>query len=350
MILNIFKLRQKRKKQKRLHFIIDTSLSIVILILIVVLVTFNLYQPKISQPVILDPIEPEKPIEVLNPLEINFSLNSNIARFDSGIVLDIDYYNQGEEKIDKVEVSFESLSSAFSISNIQSVMLNENSQIASSNLLIKDIPSLERGELSLKVYFKKPVDPLIRQTAWRGVVNTEYLNESFNQDFTLTNICFLSDTNISAKAFYNSSRGDQLGIGPVPPIAGIPTSYWVFFEVDNLGNDLEDFLISARLPNYATLTDKRTLLVGNYSYNPENRRLIWQVNQINKSGGAYRAGFEIEILPTDDHVGKVLNILENISYRFNDALCGQEISLNLNNLDTDLRDDFINQKQGTVIE
>jgi hypothetical protein len=351
MTLNIFKLRNKRKKQKRLHFIIDTSLSLFILILIVVLVTINLYKPKPIDPIIVEPEKPDDPpIAINDPLEINFSLDSNISRFNSGVLLNIDYLNHSQDMIDKVELSFESLSSAFTISNIQSVMLDKYSSLVARNLIIEDIPSLEGGEISLMVYFSKPSDPLISQVAWRALVNINYLEENFKKEHNFSSICFLSDTNVTAKAYYHSARGDQLGIGPIPPIVDIPTSYWVFFEIENLGNDLEDFVISALLPSYASLSDKKTLLAGNYSYNDDNRRLIWQVNQVNKTGGAYRAGFEVEILANESHVGEILNIVENISYRFRDSLCGFEISNNLGNLDTNLKYDFINQDQGRVIE
>jgi hypothetical protein len=350
MILKFLKLNRKRKRQKRFHFIIDTSLSILILILIVTLFTFNLYQPQTKQPVFVEPVEPDPPVEINDPLDLSFSLHSNINDFNSGIILNLDYFNHGEEIIDEFKVSFESLSSAFNISNIQAEKLDENSQLIARNLLIKDVASLEGGNISLKIHFSKPSDPLIRQAAWRALVKFDYLAEKFEQEHELTNICFLSDTKVIAEAYYNSARGDQLGIGPIPPIVGISSSYWVFFEVNNLGNDLEDFLISARLPDYTRLTGKRTLLAGNYSYNEENRRLIWQVNQINKSGGDYKAGFEIEVLPENHHVGNILNIAENIAYRFTDSLCRQETRANLGNLDTNLKDDFINQGQGTVIE
>lgn len=352
MILNIFKLRRKRKKQKRLHFIIDISLSILILILIVVLLTFNLYRPTIIEPIIPEPDKPidEPPVKIINPLEISFSINSNITRHNSGVLLDIDYYNNGEEIIDEIRISFESLSSAFSVSNVQSIMLDKNSQIKSSALIIQDVDSLSGGNISLKVYFSGPSDPLIRNTAWQALVELDYLEENFILEHPLINICFLSDTNVSAKAFYHSLRGDQLGIGPIPPIASIPTSYWVFFEVENLGNNLEDFLISAILPDHASLSDKKTLLAGTYSFNEENNRLIWQVNQVSRSGGVYRAGFEIKVLPTENNIGKSLNILENISYRYKDSTCFFETSNVLPSLDTNLKHDFINQGSGVVIE
>lgn len=350
MILKFLKINRRRKRQKRLHFIIDISLSILILVLIISLFTFILYQPRINEAIIVEPIDPEVPVEIKDPLDLNFSLESNISSFNSGILLNIDYFNHSQEEINELEISFESLSSAFSLSSISAIDLDERSQLINRNLIINNISSFESGNLSLKVYFSMPSDPLLRQAAWRSLASFNYLDKDFSQEHSLANICFISDTKVKAKALYNSPRGDQLGIGPIPPIAGIPTRYWVFFEIENLGNDLEDFLISAQIPEYASLTDKRTLLTGNYSYNEENRRLIWQVNQINKRGGDYKAGFEIEILATNDHVGDVLNILENITYRFKDSLCNQESRSSLGHLDTNLKDDFINQGQGTVIE
>ncbi len=350
MIFNIFKIIKKRKKRRRLHFILDISLSILILLLIVAIFTFNLYNPPVSEPEIVPPDIPKEPETIEDPLNIDFNYSSQAIKANSFTTLSFNLQNTGDEEIDKLEISFELLSPGFNLTRLESANLEDNMEIIGNNLVISDILADESYELNLNAYFSLPTDPLLRQCAWRAVVDIYYKDEEFRQEQILENVYFLSDTSVSTSAYYHSIRGDQLGIGPIPPIVSIPTSYWIFFNVENLGNDLKDFVVSARLPDYASLKDNKSLLAGNYSFNEENNRLIWQVSVIDKVGGTYRAGFEIEVIPSSEHIGQVLNIVEDIRYRYYDDASYLERSGSLPNLDTNLKDDFINQGQGTVLE
>ncbi len=350
MIFNIFKIIKKRKKRRRLHFILDISLSVIILLFIVFIFTFNLYQPSISDSEIKSPQEPDEPVEINDPLEIEFSLSSLAIEKNSFKTLNLNYKNTSEDEIDEIVVSLETITSGFNLSRLESDSLPENVEINGRDLVIENIDGFSDEEIVLRAYFSNPADPLLRHCAWRALIDINFLDEEFSQEYSLDNVRFLSDTNVTSSAYYHSIRGDQLGIGPIPPIVSIPTSYWVFFQIDNLGNDLSDFVFSGQLPHYASLGEKKSLLAGNYSYNPDNNQLIWQVPSIDKSGGTYRAGFEIEIIPDKQHTGQVLNIIENLRYRYKDSVCYQEKSGSLPNLDTNLQSDFINQGQGTVIE
>lgn len=349
MLFNIFR---KKKKVNRLHFIIDTSLSVLMVILLTIIISLYFYQPKIEPVTSLPPIEiePEPEPEINNPLLINFNTNTWGVRKGAGVLIDFNYNNIGEEEIENINISFEILSNGFSLTNLETVLLANNLEIFGQNLVINNLKSGQEGEGSVKAYISLPKDPLLRQAYWQVNVSFEYLGLSFQDSFNLSDLRFLSDTEIKARAYYHSLRGDQLGIGPIPPIVGIPTSYWVFFDIENIGNNLEDFIITARLPEYAKLSDKKTLLAGSYSYNKDNKQLIWQVPLVNKLGGDYRAGFEIIITPNEGHVASVLNIIENLSYRFKDSLSHQEVTGFLSPLDTNLEADFINQGQGKVIE
>lgn len=350
MIFNIFKTIKKRKKRRRLHFILDISLSVLILLLLVSIFTFNLYNPPVSEPEIIDPDIPQDPVVIEDPLEIDFDYSSQAIKGNSFTTLDVNFLNSSDKEIDKVEISFELLSSGFNITRLESDSLDDNMEIIANNLVIENILPEEIYELSLNAYFSLSSDPLLRQCSWRAVTDIYFDDEEFRQEQILENVYFLSDTTVNASAYYHSIRGDQLGIGPIPPIVSIPTSYWIFFNIDNLGNDLKDFVISGRLPSYASLKENKSLLAGNYSFNEENNRLIWQVPVIDKSGGTYRAGFEIEITPGTEHIGEVLNIIEDIRYRYYDDASYIERSGFLPSLDTNLKDDFINQGEGSVLE
>jgi hypothetical protein len=350
MFIKIFNFFNKRRHRNRLHFILDISLSIIILLLLVVMVTINFYQPKYAIKNQINPITSQLETEISNPLDLKFITETSGINSESGVTLNFDYHNTGSHKIEELKITFDAISAGFSINKIQSILLENNTQIIDKNLIIKEIDPNQVGEGSIKIYINTPADPFLRQSAWQANTDFNYLNKNFNKDYSLEAIKFLSDTKIKASAYYHSPRGDQLGIGPIPPIVGIPTSYWLFFEVENLGNDLTDFLISGQLPEYVKLSDKQSLLAGNYTYNESNRRLIWQLPLISKYGGDYRAGFELIINPKEEHIGQVLNLINNLSYRFTDSLSNEEIRGTIHSLDTNLKDDFINNGQGTVLE
>lgn len=160
----------------------------------------------------------------------------------------------------------------------------------------------------------------------------------------------LSDLQVSSRAVYYSAQGDQLGVGPLPPAVDIPTRYWVFWEVDNLGNDLKDFMVSAELPANVGWTDQKSLLSGKIRYAPIGRKIVWTIDEMSKDGGQYRAGFEIELIPGKDDLGKVPVILTNTEYSASDTYAETEISGKLDDLTSDLKGDNLSSGKGKVIK
>src|SRR3989344_3488044 len=53
---------------------------------------------------------------------------------------------------------------------------------------------------------------------------------------------------LQSSAKYYTTEGEQLGLGPIPPIAGQPTRYWLFINVSGFTHDLSDASVSAKLP------------------------------------------------------------------------------------------------------
>lgn len=354
MKFNFFKKRRKKHRQNQLHFILDLSLSIIILILLSVVISLNFYQPvvidtpiekKPKDDVIDEPIE-----EILNPLSINIDGRTSALKKDETVNLKLNLYNQGDENVSLAKLSFNILNPNFWLNRIVNVSDELDYEIKNNNIIFRNIENNREYDISLSLQILSSPDLHLTTTAWEANIDLVYKDKDFELNYPLSNLRYLSETNVIASAYYHSVRGDQLGIGPIPPIVGIPTSYFVFFEVENLGNNLENFLISAQLPNYAKLGNRKSLIAGTYSYNEENKRLIWQVPFISLEGGVYKAGFEVIVTPRDDQVGSLLNIVENISYRFTDSLNNYEISNNILPLNTDLKDDFINQGQGRVID
>jgi len=139
-----------------------------------------------------------------------------------------------------------------------------------------------------------------------------------------------------------------LGIGPVSPIVGIPTNYWIFWEV-NSPSDFKDLIFGSRLPQGVELEAGRSLLSGEFSYNSSTRQLIWKVPEIKGEAGIYRLGFEVRIIPNLHQLGQVVPLLDASRYRAVDELTGKTVSGELSSLTSDLEADSFNSGQGKVI-
>lgn len=117
---------------------------------------------------------------------------------------------------------------------------------------------------------------------------------------------------VKSNAYFYDPQGDQLGVGPWPPVVGIQTNVWIFWEASNSDENLKDFKMSARLPKGVIYTDNKSLLAGTLHYNRFSRRIVWTVDEI-KEGEAYRASFEVGVIPKTNDAGKVLNLVTDIN-------------------------------------
>jgi hypothetical protein len=77
--------------------------------------------------------------------------------------------------------------------------------------------------------------------------------------------------------------------------------------------------------------------------------VIWAVDEVSKKSEHYRVGFEIGVIPTEEDVGKVLNLLTDIEYKAIDKICQKAIKGRLDNITTDLSFDELAAGKGKVI-
>jgi hypothetical protein len=108
--------------------------------------------------------------------------------------------------------------------------------------------------------------------------------------------------------------------------------------------------MSAELPLNVVWTGNKSVLEGNLQYNENNKRIVWNLDKINKNNDEYKIGFEISIIPTIGDIGNILQLLKNVEYSTKDNFCEVEISKNLENLDTNLKYDIYSSGKGKVIE
>lgn len=158
----------------------------------------------------------------------------------------------------------------------------------------------------------------------------------------------LTELSAQAAVYYHSPQGDQLGSGPIPPIAGISTNYWLFFKMENSGNEVDDFVMSAQLPKNVFFTGSKTLSAGTISYQADRHLIIWKINHLAKEKNYYSAGLEIELTPNLQQVGQNCDLATNIRFSAYDREAEQEINGSLKKMTSVLDFDKINQGQGKV--
>lgn len=229
--------------------------------------------------------------------------------------------NKEIESIENLEVKILSNNNNFRINKLD--LVGESDVTLKGNILkIGKLAVGESRKISLDVSFVKNTKALEQNF---GIIFDASYNlganmASFRTYSPVAKV--LSEVWVSSGGYYYSRQGDQLGVGPVPPVVGIPTTYWVFWNIDNYGNDLDNFRITAKLPSGVVFTGNQSLLAGSLHYKESNGELEWDIPQVSREGGVTRVGFEISQTPNAQDVGKVLDLLTDIKYFYSDNYCG----------------------------
>jgi len=329
--------------KNRWHLILDCSLGLLIIILAVAVLLLHFYRPNLPSFSVVKHSE----INLNNPpLELDFSSATSSIKLAAGAPLVISFKNNGSEDLQNIKVSLQSSNQDFVLTSISGIdsdlaVIGNNHQV-----LIKKIPAGTSGQFTLQAHFSAK-NQKTRQIIWQAESQYVLSGQSFTENFSLPTLNLAIRVTAQNLAYYTSPQGDQLGVGPVPPVVDIPTNYWVFWEIKADG-DIKNLVFSGRLPQGVELTDTRSLLAGDFSYQEGSRQIIWKVSDIKANSDSYRLGFEVQLTPQGDQVGQTPLLISRVNYYGQDALTGEEISGSLGSLNTDLEFDRFNQGQGKV--
>jgi hypothetical protein len=335
---------------KRWHLILDISLLIIILFLISVLVKLTFFKPDFNFTTWVAPQHIQ--VDLNNPdLEINFITAPEAIHLEDGLNVELHIKNVGKIDVNNLKFNLFLKNNNFSISRIvadSNYELDKNVvRINGAEFLINEIKAGAEINSTFKVYFK---DKIKGSKVINWQVNAEYYvdNQLFKNTINLVDIKVSASLNVQAAGYYNSPQGDQLGSGPLPPVVGLPTNFWVFFKAEPSG-DFESFVMSAKLPKNVDFTESTSLLAGSLNYNPSSRQVIWRVDNLITGGTDYRAGFEVQLNPTADQIGKEAVLLSSIKFQALDSFSGLKVEKNILGLDTDLEHDTINKGEGKIL-
>jgi hypothetical protein len=338
--------RERFYQKNRWHLILDFSLGIIVILLAAILITLYFYHPDFGQ-LFSRPLPAKTELDLNNPpLVFNFSATSSAVRLADGINLKINLKNNSNLLSQDIKTDFVLLAKNFTIDKIENTNKNPEVKINNQEINFGALSAGESREVLLKINFKSQ-DESTRVIKWQAKNEYSVQGQVIKSESDLADINLAAELKGSAVIFYNSPQGDQLGSGPLPPLVGLPTNYWVFFEINSNG-DFKDLVFSAKLPLGVELTNKRSLLSGDFKYNAATRQVVWTVPELKNQSDSYRVGFEIQLLPTAAQVGKVVPLLTNIKYYASDILVKTENYAELPVLDTNLDYDQLNKGQGEI--
>ncbi len=218
-----------------------------------------------------------------------------------------------------------------------------------------DVPRLrflgkgEEGKIEFWVKVQENLDIASPQEK-NFVLKDRILFPGASQEFEVK---IASRLEIAQTGFYQDEVfGNQ---GPIPPKAGVPTSYTVIWQVKNIGNDLENVKVKAQLGQGVKLTGDLFPEGAPVSFDPISREVVWQIGSLASGAGFFdsqtapSAAFQVELTPTILQKGKVVELISEAIVTADDAFIEQSLSSVDDAVDTTLLDDdTVSEQQGIV--
>lgn len=218
------------------------------------------------------------------------------------------------------------------------------------------------GELKFKIGTLKIIEPskiLKFGSKLKSQIELSYklqsgFGESFNFIGDILENKINSDLSPQILVRYFTPEGDQLGRGPLPPKVGETTKYWIFLSVENNLNDVSGVSVTIHLPSNVEWTGNKSVVLGDLSYDPLQRIILWKVGDVLRYSGEewlkQGVAFEVAFTPTIAQVGKEATLLDRIKIFGTDKFTGQFLERKTSGVTTDLIYDNWAKGKGKVIE
>ncbi|HUO56329.1 MAG TPA: hypothetical protein VMU27_02765 [Candidatus Paceibacterota bacterium] len=166
-------------------------------------------------------------------------------------------------------------------------------------------------------------------------------------------IAIASSLQLAANGLYYSSPYGS--VGPLPPQAGIETTYAMVFTVTNTTNQIDNAVVTAVLPPYVRSTGKESPSYENVQFNNDTGSMTWNVGTIAPNVGVNgmqprQVAFEVGFTPSTGQIGSIPVLLQNISLTGTDDATGQTVTVTAPNITTNLVGDTgFNAINATVV-
>ncbi len=333
-------------RRNRWHLVLDLSLLVVIVVLATVVITLFSYHPRFSN--LISGSQPGE-INLENPpLSLTFSVPQPGFKLADGAELEIRLDNSGDSELEDIAIDLETTNQDFSVVGIEPLTEISGLDVVGQRLSLSKLPAKASLVLKAKVSFSTKSETA-KIIGWQAQSAYTYNGQVIKDAWILPELKLKSELKAKAFAYYNSPQGDQLGVGPLPPVVGIPTTYWLFLEVSSDGS-FKDLVFSGKLPAGVELSGQRSLLAGEFKYNTSTRQVLWRLKAVEAEETNYRIGFEVSFKPTEDQLGQVANLMTDVRYYAQDGVTAESVEGYLDDLDTDLSADKLNHGRGRTVK
>lgn len=322
-------------QQKRWRLMLDIGLIVVILLLTAAVLSLHFYNPKIND--FNSWVRPDKKEESEKitepPVQIDFVWESKIIQPNKTASLIATIKNTAAVAVTDYKLIFSS---------------RDNNFAATGELILPDLAANSERAFPLEITIVPQAEIVEKLVSLKAEQSYQINSQSFKESYDLPALKLISTLAVSGAAYYNSPQGDQLGSGPLPPVASLPTNFWIFLKAEADGN-FDNFSLSAKLPKNVELTENSSLLAGDLSYNQAARQIVWRVEKIEAELADYRAGFEVQLIPEEGQIGNLAPLLNQLRYQAKDSFTGAQIEGLSASIDTSLEADALNRGEGKVL-
>lgn len=155
---------------------------------------------------------------------------------------------------------------------------------------------------------------------------------------------------LDGHARYYTAEGDQLGRGPLPPVVGQETKYWVLFTVRNTTSRVENAEFTATLGPNTTWTGRSSVSLGeDLVYNAATRQASWSLSSL-ASGQTIGLYMELATTPTADMLGTIPTLIERASVNGRDTYIDTELARSIGTITADLSQDTRGSARGVTVQ
>lgn len=153
--------------------------------------------------------------------------------------------------------------------------------------------------------------------------------------------------NLSAQLYYFTPGGDQIGYGPLPPIIGESTSYWVSIRLWPSFGEIENLVLNTDLGNSVDMINYNSSL-GSVS---GDDKLTWVIDSYDATlpyDPQPRLNIELEVTPTTSQLNTRIILLKNINVTAKSLVSNELISAVIEYIDNDMANDKFRPNNGLV--
>jgi len=281
--------------------------------------------------------ETSKEVEMIEPLlYISQQINGSagyIASPGEKLHYEIYFKNIGNTPFENLYLINKFDSSAFDLSTIK---VDLGGAKTDDNLIIwdwkqvstlKSLDVQEEGKVEFDVKLKDewPIsDTQPNNTIIKNKVNISQISQEFQTKVNSRLIVLQKGLYQDNGIFGNS--------GPIPPVAGQPTTYTINWQVKNFYNDVKNVKVRAILPQGVTLTGKISpdSEISKFSFDSTSREIVWTVASDLAAGtGVLNAppnvSFQISLTPSVSQEGKNITLINKAKITGEDQWTGRNI-------------------------